>query len=740
MRLPGCVLGWLLAVPLAIASPERIVVGGEEGYEPYEAFDAAGEPEGFNVDLMQAIGEEMGIDVDFRLGSWEAMRTGLIDGEIDVLGMFVSEERAELVSFANPHVIVHHRIFIPANSQPIGSIADLEGKQVIVQNLAYTHEYLARSDLDIDLITVDDDSEGLELLAQGRHDAAVLTEHRSRHTLRERDFTGLAVSGPPVLPIEYAFAVRNGNQPLLDLINTGLERVTASGRFDRIYDRWLHPDDLQPGVSPDRATVPLVWMLLGVLLIVTLLLASKLWKTRRDRQQARKELAYLADHDALTGLLNRHAFERNLGRILEETNSEDRSHAVLNINIDQFRLINDHIGHAGADRLLAQLAKRLTRRLPNNALAARMSGDEFAVLLPGANIDLATAVGEAILSEARGQNMPDSLPRHQITVSIGAVAFHDRQHDIARLLRRADCALLAAKEDGGDRVHAWHKDDRRLAEKLGELRWVSRIQSALHDDRLRPYWQAILPVSEDAPAFIGIELLVRLISEDGSIVPAGQFMSAAERYFLSPTIDRWMIDYTLVWLERHPDAVSRLDSVNINLSGRSLGNGQFLKFLESRLGQASGVIERITLEVTETALIANLSLARSVLNRLHRMGCRIALDDFGIGLSSMKYLKDLPVDFLKIDGSFVRDIDHNRDARKMIEEINRMGQSMSKITVAECVETETIREKLEYLGIDLVQGYLFGRPAPLETLEEHLDNLAARRETGQLTRGKGERK
>lgn len=704
----------LCVVKGVAAVPEPIVIGGEVDYLPYETINASGEPEGFHVDLMRALSREMNVEVDFQLGSWERMRAGLISGEIHVLGMFVTPERAELVSFADPHVIAHHRIFIPAGADSIGSIDELEGKRVIVQRLAYSHEYLAGSELNVELTLVDDDADGLALLAEGRHDAALLTEHRSRHELRRRNFSNLTISGPPVLPVEYAFAVRRGNQPLLDLINTGLQRVRASGEFDRIYDHWLHPDD-----EPD-SPAGLPWMFAipaAIVALIILWLMYWLWKAHRNQRQAHEQLDYLRDHDRLTGLLNRHAFERRLHQLLSETAIPDRSHAVLGINIDQFRLINEQMGHAAADRVLASLATAWSGILPEHAVATRISGDEFAVLLPDTELDRATEAGQRLLTAARDFGAEEPTVQRRIGLSIGVVVFRGNEHNVAQILRRADCALLAAKEDGGNRIHVWKRGDRRLAEKLGELRWVGRIESALDENRMIPYWQAIVPAAADSARPGGIEILARLRDEGGDIVAAGVFMPAAERYFLASRIDRHMIDFMLDWMENHPLVANRFETINFNLSGRSLGDERFLAYLEERLNFDDDLIERICLEVTETALIANLNLARGVLERLHRRGCRIALDDFGIGLSSMKYLRELPVDYLKIDGSFVRDIDRNDEAQSMIREINRLGHAMGKITVAENVETEVIRAILTRIGVDYVQGYLVGRPQPLEMLE-----------------------
>ncbi len=304
----------------------------------------------------------------------------------------------------------------------------------------------------------------------------------------------------------------------------------------------------------------------------------------------------------------------------------------------------------------------------------------------------------------------------KLGLSIGLVPFNGIGDTAAQLLRRGDCAGLAAKEAGGNRVHCWHDDDRRLAERVGMLRWVARIQSAIHEQRLLFHYQPIVAARSTDNVIHAVEMLVRMRNSDGMILPAADFMPAAERYFLSPDIDRWMIQNVLAWLKANSEVLDCIDRVNINLSGRSLGDDRFLDFLAATVEQHADINQKLCFEVTETALIANLDTARKALTELHRKGCRIALDDFGSGLSSMAYLKHLPVDYLKIDGGFVRDIEQDEDALEMVREINRLGHAVGKLTIAEFVESPGIRELLTESGIDLLQGHAIGRPAPLEEL------------------------
>ncbi|RFF26868.1 MULTISPECIES: bifunctional diguanylate cyclase/phosphodiesterase [unclassified Wenzhouxiangella] len=711
----------LLLLCLQAAAEEVVVVGGEDGYRPYETLDNRGRPVGFNIDLMRAIAEAGDFEVRFELGEWDEMRDALATGRIDVLGMFVSPRRENTVDFARPHVIVHHRIFIPSGGTPIARIEDLEGRQVIVQRRAYSHEYLLQHHPDIELTLVDSDTEGLELLAGGEHDAALLTEHRGRYTLERQNIENLAVSGPPVLPVEYALAVKQGNDELLDRLNEGLDQVMSSGEFDRIYARWLRPFEEEEQATSRTVMVTLIIVaLLAALALVWL--SRRLLVYRREIHAARQQLAYLREHDTLTGLLSRHALERRIDELCRNPGSGE--HSLLNINVDQFRLVNERLGHAQADKLLQRLAHRLKALLPIHAEIARLGADEFAVLLTDTDQESARESGHEMISDLASRPLSDGDDHQSVTLSIGLVTFSDGEDSIERILRRADCACVAAKEDGGNQIHAWHPEDQRLAEKYGELGWVHRIQSALNEGRMLLYWQSIVPTSEPPYRTNSIEILIRMQSEDPdeATITAAQFMPAAERYFMTAQIDRWVVSSVLGWMENNPAVVEMLERVNINLSGRSLGDARFLNFLDRRTREHARLLPKLCIEVTETALISNIEAARELLERLHRSGCRIALDDFGTGVSSMNYLRQLPVDYLKIDGSFVHGIDRDPEAFEFISEVNRLGHAMGKITVAECVESESLAQCLMRADVDYMQGYLIDYPQPLDDLESHLSS------------------
>jgi len=716
----------LLAAPAvaqeADGARDRLVYAGENGYGPYETLDEDGRAVGFNIDLIEAVAAAQGFELAFDLGEWAPRRRALRGGEVDIMAMFVSQRRDREFDFSEPFLIVHHRIFTPADAPRIQRIDELAGKRVIVQRAALSHDFLEQLDIEMELTLVRNDSEGIKLLAAGEHDAALLTENRSRRTLADAELDALAISGPPVLPVEYAFAVDEGREELLASINAGLERVRGSGEFDRIYRRWLQPyDGAHDHGSQDVGGV-VTAVGLAVALLAIALLGRKVVLSRRQMRAAREELDYLKRHDALTGLLSRHALEERLDELLGRDDAQ--THSLMHINVDQFRLVNETAGRAAADGVLRQLAGLLNSALPESASVARIGGDEFVAVLPDVGLEDAVASGRHLLETLdESSRMLPALPaHHRLTLSIGVVAFTGEEETKEVILRRADCACVAAKEDGRARVHPWQPGDRRLAERYGELRWVSRIQDALRDRRIVLYFQPIVAAAQPS-RLAGAEILLRMLPEDesGEAIRAGAFMPAAERYFLTPRIDRFVFEKVFEWIEANAATFDRIDRINVNVSGRSLGDPGFLTYLEQSARRHRRALSRLCLEVTETALISNLDRARRTLDHLHEVGCRIALDDFGTGVSSMNYLRQLPVDVLKFDGTFIAGVDTDPGAREFIRELNRLGHAMGKTTVAECVETEAVRAVLAEDGVDLIQGYLIAHPAPLEHIDRWLN-------------------
>jgi diguanylate cyclase (GGDEF)-like protein/PAS domain S-box-containing protein len=429
-----------------------------------------------------------------------------------------------------------------------------------------------------------------------------------------------------------------------------------------------------------------------------------------------QELSYQASHDPLTGQINRRGFEHRLQQLLDSARKDQVEHALLYIDLDQFKLINDTCGHLAGDELLRQISEVLRHLVRRGDTLARVGGDEFGILLERCSLHEAMRIAHTVRKNVEEFRFVWDEHSFAIGVSIGLIAVTDSSESIDVVLKEADAACYAAKDEGRNRVHLYAQDDAALRKRRGEMRWISAIQQALDENRLLLCYQPIIPLHEDATDHVHYELLLRMQDEDGQVIPPGAFLPAAERYSLSTKLDRWVVGSALDWLQGQGEQLERLYSCSINLSGHSLGNEEFLRFVIDKLTQSQVAPEKICFEITEAAATANLVNAMKFINQMKEVGCQFALDDFGSGLSSFAYLKKLPVDFLKIDGLFVKNIASDSIDFSMVKSINEIGHVMGKKTVAEFVEDEEILAKLREIGVDFAQGYAIGRPQLIEQL------------------------
>lgn len=430
-------------------------------------------------------------------------------------------------------------------------------------------------------------------------------------------------------------------------------------------------------------------------------------------QQYMDQLSWNARHDTLTGLENRGEFERRLQTLLTQGLHQVKPCALLYIDLDQFKLINETSGHAAGEEVLCEVSRMLSSNLRESDCLARMGGDEFAVLLENCQPASVAAIAEKLRQAALDLSISWGDKTLRTGFSIGVVHIHSDASNAAELLRMADMACYQAKERGRNRVFFYTPEDGTYSRYVSEMEWATRIRSALDEERFCLYAQNIAPLQGDKQKGMHFEVLLRLRDESGQILAPGHFIPAAERYGLMPSLDRWVISKTLQTLSLQPGYAKLVDTCSINLSGSSLDDEALLEFITAQM-QYYGIAPQILcFEITETSAIGNLSNARRLIQALRAMGCRFALDDFGVGMSSLTYLKQLPVDYLKIDGGFVRDMLQDRGDHAMVEMINRIGQTLGKKTVAEFVESREIAEELMSMGVDYVQGYAIARPQPL---------------------------
>ena len=446
-----------------------------------------------------------------------------------------------------------------------------------------------------------------------------------------------------------------------------------------------------------------------------------------EYRELSRKLNYQAKHDKLTGLINRHEFETRLQELVA-SNIESRSHILMYLDLDQFKVVNDVSGHIAGDAMLKKVAHLLSNNVRTSDIVARFGGDEFGIILADCDTVTASNIANNIIEAISQFTFVWEDNNFKIGVSIGLVSISHTRNNLTELLRDADIACYAAKDMGRNRIHIHEDADSAVAQRQGELYWITRLNEALKDDGLELYLQRIFPVNNKSDSF-KFEVLLRLTDPGNKVILPGAFLPAAERYGLVEYIDRWVIENVL----KSKDYASILidypsTQFNINLSGKSLSDEKLTHFILEKFEKYSIDPKTIYFEITETAAIAKFSEAIQFAQTMRAEGCQIALDDFGSGLSSFAYLKNLPVDYLKIDGSFVRDIHQNAINFAMVRSINELGQIMGIKTVAEYVENALTLEHLRDINVDYAQGFHLHIPSSIHYVAEQLTDSLVHQE------------
>ncbi len=432
-----------------------------------------------------------------------------------------------------------------------------------------------------------------------------------------------------------------------------------------------------------------------------------------ETRQLAELLAHQATHDALTDLVNRREFERRVAHALVGARRFGTQHALCYLDLDQFKLVNDTAGHVAGDTLLRQIANLLMQKIRSRDTLARLGGDEFGLLLDNCPLDNAFDIAKSLVGTVRDYRFLWKERTFQIGVSIGVAPISVDSEDTGQLLSQADVACYTAKDQGRNRVHVYQLKDSEPARRHTEILRAAELRDALEKDRLRIYCQPIVPLALEHRTATHYELLLRLQDTEGKIVLPGSFIPPAERYGLIGAIDRWVVRTAFNQLGNGSGALPST-LITINLSGHSLSSAEFLEFVMHQFDDTNVAAEKICFEVTETAVIHNFNQAMRFITNMKERGCYFALDDFGSGVSSFSYLKRLPVDYLKIDGSFVQNILTDSADLAIVAAITQVGRTMGTKTIAECAETDAIVNQLEQLGVDYAQGYALGYPLPIE--------------------------
>lgn len=428
-----------------------------------------------------------------------------------------------------------------------------------------------------------------------------------------------------------------------------------------------------------------------------------------ESRELNRKLSYHASHDILTGLVNRREFESRLAHALKAARAREGSCAMCYLDLDQFKIINDNCGHNAGDSLLGQVGALLKSKVRWRDTVARLGGDEFGILFEACSMEEAMQMAESIREAVREYRFNWEERTFRLGVSIGVVPITADNDDVAGILSAADSACAAAKEAGRNRIYSFQENDLDLMRRRREMQWAARINNALEEGRFEIFRQMIQPLQRHEPG-LHYELLLRMRDEQGKIIAPDQFITAAERYGITPGIDRWVIENAFRWLVSEADEREKLTMCSINLSGQSLGDDKFLPFVIDQFHRSGLDGRKICFEITETAAVASFSQANRFIQALKELGCRFALDDFGTGLSSFGYLKHFPVDFLKIDGSFVKDLLHDPIDREMVRSINEIGHLTGKLTIAEFAENQELINMLRSIGVDYAQGYGVAMP------------------------------
>ena len=424
-----------------------------------------------------------------------------------------------------------------------------------------------------------------------------------------------------------------------------------------------------------------------------------------------QQLNYQASHDPLTGLVNRREFELRLSRVIKDCRSNDSEHALCYIDLDQFKVVNDTCGHDAGDELLRQIGALLEDKVRKRDTIARLGGDEFGLLLERCSMNQANRVAETVREAIDNFRFMWAGRNFRLGASIGVIPINFSSGNIAKVMRSADAACYTAKDAGRNRIHVYSEDSFEVAQRHQEMQRIVELNHAFDEDRFVLYQQPIQSLNPEKNGHEHFcEVLVRMLDEDGFPVLPANFLPTAERYNLATQLDTWVVNNTLDWMASDPEV-----RCSINLSGMSIADEGFLRFMLHVIDEKRVGANRICLEITETAAIQNLSKANHFINQLRDRGCVFALDDFGSGLSSFAYLKTLPVDYLKIDGFFVRDMVEDRINFELVKSINDVGHVMGKKTIAEFVENEATLRALREIGLDYAQGFYIEKPKPIRT-------------------------
>ena len=435
-----------------------------------------------------------------------------------------------------------------------------------------------------------------------------------------------------------------------------------------------------------------------------------------EDRKLRRKLSYEGSHDQLTGFLNRGAFEQKFETLVTEDNNTSPQHVLAYLDIDQFRIVNETCGSAAGDLLLKQVSSMIKKQVRKSDILARLSGDEFGIIMPFFEMERALQAIQKIIIEIQHSGFLWNEQEYLVTASIGVMAFGRMADEYADCYSKVTTACFLAKQNGGNQYHFIDENDEKVMAQQVSMEWVAGIMEGFTEDRFCLYVQPIVSIDRE-DKHTHYEVLIRYRSPDGSIASPNDFLPPAERYNLIERIDSWVVTSVIEWLQQHQDRIGDV-LFSVNLSGRSIGSQSFHKFLHESLTGSRIDLSSLCFEITETAVVDNVEKSVEFINSIKQLGVKFSLDDFGTGLSSFSYLKQFPVDYLKIDGEFVRDIIEDDKSYVFVRSMTEVGHALEMKVIAEFVESDTMFNKLREANVDYIQGYQVGRPVPIQSLVE----------------------
>lgn len=435
-----------------------------------------------------------------------------------------------------------------------------------------------------------------------------------------------------------------------------------------------------------------------------------------EQRRIAEELSYRATHDTLTGLPNRSEFEKSLKRFVNNNREQEQVNALMFIDLDQFKLINDYCGHSAGDCLLKEVAQIMRSCVRSSDMVARIGGDEFAILLSKCDTEKSMKIAKKICKSLGDYRFQHDDKSFKVAASIGLVMVNNNWESETKLLQAADSACMRAKRAGKNRVHIYFDDEHAADSSKGEIQWASRIEQALEEKSFELYCQRIMPLSHEG--LLHAEILIRMKDKNGHLISPNAFLPAAERFNMATRIDRWVVREVFEWMNKNAASLSHVESLSVNLSGQSLGDLAFHNYVISLIQVMDIDCQKLCFEVTETSAITNIAEAKKFIDAMNGYGVKFSLDDFGSGVSSFGYLKNLSVDYLKIDGQFISDLVENEVGQATVRCITEVAKATGKQTIAECVDNPVVENLLKKMGVDFTQGYLKHKPAPINFMLE----------------------